>query len=68
MPYSRVLAFTDRGREILKQIRTIGSFPNIGEKQEHPFQAVEDRCDALYGLFAADVPESPDPRYRVSKA
>ena len=67
-PYARVLAFNDRGREILKKARTVGDFPNIGEKQEHPFQAIEDRCDALYGLFAADAPEPPEPRYRIHKA
>ena len=64
-PYARVLAFNDRGREILKKARSLGDFPNIGEKQGHPFQLIEDRCDTLYGLFAADAPESPEPRYRV---
>ena len=67
-PYARVLAFNDRGREILKTARTGGNFPNIGEKQDHPFQTIEDRCDALYGLFAVDTPESPIPKYRVFKA
>ena len=64
-PYARVLAFNDRGREILKQARETGSFPNTGEKQDHPFQFIEDRCDALYGLFAAERIESPTPKYRV---
>ena len=67
-PYARVLAFNDRGREILKKARSLGDFPNIGEKQGHPFQLIEDRCDTLYGLFATDSPESPEPRYRISKA
>lgn len=64
-PYARVLAFSDRGREILKKARFAGDFPNIGENRDHPFQIIEDRCDTLYGLFAADSPESPEPRYRV---
>ena len=64
-PYTRVLGFTDRGREILKAAREQGLLPNIGEKQDHPFQTIEDRCDALYGLFDTDTPEAPDPRYRV---
>ena len=64
-PYARVLAFNDRGREILKKARENGHFPNIGEKVDHPYQMIEDRCDALYGLFAADAPESPTPKYRV---
>ena len=64
-PYARVLAFNDRGREILKKARETGNFPNIGEKQDHPYQAIEDRCDALYGLFAAENVESPTPKHRV---
>jgi len=59
-PYARVLAFNDKGREILKLARQSGNFPNIGEKVDHPYQAVEDRCGALYGLFSTDGPESPD--------
>ena len=64
-PYARVLAFNDRGREILKQARQTFDLPNIGEKQGHMYQLIEDRCDALYGLFAADLIESPTPKYRV---
>ena len=56
-PYARVLAFNDRGREILRSARKSGNFVNIGEKMDHPFQTIEDRCDALYGLFAVDGPE-----------
>ena len=64
-PYARVLAFNDRGREILKKARETGSFPNIGEKVDHPYQTIEDRCDTLYGLFATGTPEVPNPKYRV---
>lgn len=67
-PYTRVLGFTDRGREILKAAREQGLLPNIGEKQDHPFQTIEDRCDALYGLFDTDTPEAPEPKYRIFKA
>lgn len=56
-PYVRVLAFNDRGREILKEARKRGSFPNIGEPQDHPYQHFENRCGDLYGLFAMDAPE-----------
>ena len=59
-PYTRVLALNDRGREILKTARKTGLFPNIGEKMDHPYQALETRCGRLYGLFAADTPEPPD--------
>lgn len=52
-PYVRVLALNDTGREILLKARESGYFPNIGEKMEHPFQQIENRCDDLYGLFSA---------------
>ena len=64
-PYARVLAFNDRGREILKTARQTFDLPNIGEKQGHMYQLIEDRCDALYGLFATDQIESPTPKHRV---
>ena len=65
-PYARVLAFNDRGRELLKIARESGWYPNIGEKTDHPYQAIEDRIDALYGLFAQNAPEIPDRKDRVS--
>ena len=52
VPYARVLAFNDRGREILKQARQFGTYPNIGEKLEHPYETLENRADDLYGLFS----------------
>jgi len=58
-PYTRVLALNNRGREILKQARQTGNFPNIGQRIDHPYQALEDRCGDLYGLFA-QTPEPPD--------
>ena len=64
-PYARVLALNDKGREVLKQARNTGNFPNIGEKLAHPYQQIEDRCDTLYGLFAADTPEIPDLKCRI---
>ena len=57
-PYARVLGFNDRGREILKQARQFGSYPNIGQKLEHPYEVLENQADDLYGLFA-DTPEAP---------
>ena len=58
-PYTRVLALNDRGREILKRARETGAFPNAGQKMDDPYQALENRCGSLYGLFA-DTPEDPD--------
>ena len=51
-PYVRVLAFNDRGREILNKARQTGRFINIGEKQDDPYQDLENLCSDLYGLFA----------------
>lgn len=66
-PYARVLALNDKGREILKTARETGWYPNIGEKVEHPYQIIENRCGSLYGLFCADTPEVPtaESNYRV---
>lgn len=55
-PYARVLAFNDKGREALNTAKKSTLFPNIGEKTGHPYEAIESRCDALYGLFALDEP------------
>ena len=58
-PYVRVLAFNQRGREILKKARTHGQFLNAGEKTGDPWETLEHRCGDLYGLFAAQTPEPP---------
>ncbi len=63
-PYARVLGLNERGRTILRKARESLWLPNIGERVDDPYQTLEDRCDALYGLFAA-APESPAPKYRV---
>lgn len=65
-PYVRVLGLNDKGRNILKNARRTGSFLNIGETRVDPYQAVEDRCGSLYGLFAEKA-EEPDAEseYRV---
>ena len=65
-PYARVLAFNDAGRELLKTARQHGLYPNIGEEIDHPYQALENRADALYGLFAHGTPEPPKRKDRVS--
>ena len=51
-PYVRVLAFNDKGREILKTARETGNFPNAGETIDHPYQELEIRAGRLYSLFA----------------
>lgn len=57
-PYTRVLALNDTGREVLKKARQAGHFPNIGERIDHPYQALECRADDLYAL-CAPPPEKP---------
>ena len=57
-PYVRVLAFNDKGRQILKSARETGLFPNAGESVDDPYQDLEYRAGKLYGLFAAKE-ESP---------
>lgn len=66
-PYARVLAFNDRGRELLNTARGHADFPNTGALQPHPYQAIESRVDDLYGLFATASPEPAgvDRRRRV---
>lgn len=59
-PYVRVLAFNDRGREILKKAKQTGVFLNAGEKSDHPYEDLEIRADALYALFSRNNYESPD--------
>ena len=66
VPYVRVLALNDRGREILKQFRVVGHFPNIGENQDNPYQVLENRWSDLYGLFArAPEPPGAEQQYRI---
>jgi len=60
IPYTRVLAFNDRGREILKGGKKDNSFVNTGERVDHPHWLLEQRCGSLYGLFCVDAPEAPN--------
>ena len=66
IPYCRVLAFNDKGRAILKAAKDSGFFVNIGTDCRHPYQQLEQKVTALYGLFASE-PEPPDreKNYRV---
>ena len=59
IPYTRVLAFTTRGRSILKEAKKSGIYLNAGEEFEHPYWDLEKRCGDLYGLFAIDRMEAP---------
>ena len=58
VPYTRALACNETGRKILKLARQTGSFPNIGEPLNCPYEELEHRCDDLYALFSRE-PEAP---------
>ena len=59
VPYTRVLAFTDKGREILKRGKKNGTYLNAGEAADHPYWELERRCGDLYGLFCTEGIEAP---------
>lgn len=59
VPYTRVLAFSDNGRTVLKQAKKRGLFLNAGESIDHPHWELEKRCGDLYGLFCTEGPEAP---------
>ncbi len=60
VPYTRVLAFNDRGREILKTAKKEGCYLNAGESSPEDYWILEQRCGSLYGLFATDTPGTPE--------
>lgn len=66
-PYCRVLAFTAPGRRVLKQARQVTPIYNLGQRVDDPYQALEQRWEDLYGLFALEAPEAPgrERRHRV---
>lgn len=59
VPYARVLAFSSRGRAILKEAKKSAPYLNAGESFEHPYWYLENRCGDLYGLFCTDGVEPP---------
>lgn len=59
VPYTRVLAFNDRGRNILNGVKKEGTFVNAGEAVKDPYWTLEQRCDSLYGLFSTGEIEAP---------
>jgi len=58
-PYTRVLAFRERGRAILKDARIGGTFLNAGQRTEGPWWELEKRCGDLYGLFRTEGTDPP---------
>ena len=58
-PYTRVLAFNDRGRAVLKEARRTGCFLNAGERHDSDYCRREYRIGNLHGLFVPGLPEAP---------
>ena len=58
-PYTRVLAFNDTGRTVLKEAKKTGLFLNAGERHNSGYCRREFQIGDLYGLFATDAPEAP---------
>ena len=59
VPYTRVLAFSQKGRAVLKAAKKQSLYLNPGEAFPHPYWELEKRCGDLYGLFCTDGPEPP---------
>ena len=58
-PYTRILAFNDRGRSVLKQAKQLTACINAGEIPDSPYWELEKRCADLYGLFCIGDIEAP---------
>lgn len=59
IPYTRVLAFSGRGRTLLNTAKKNGAYLNAGEAFDHPYWLLEKRCGDLYGLFCTEGIEPP---------
>lgn len=59
VPYTRVLAFNNTGRCLLKEAKKAHFFVNAGEAVDHPHWELEKRCGDLYSLFRVDGIDPP---------
>lgn len=59
IPYSRILGFSDRGRQLLNTAKKNRVFRNPGQADSRPYWELEKRCGDLYGLFCTASPEPP---------
>ena len=59
IPYTRILGFSDRGRQLLNAAKKSRTLLNPGEAFPHPYWELEKRCGDLYGLFCTTAPEAP---------
>ena len=63
-PYTRVLAFNDRGRAVLKDAKMTGLFLNAGERHDSDYCRREFMMGDLYALFTETAPEAPGAEIR----
>jgi hypothetical protein len=65
-PYCRVLAFTQRGQQVLHLAKDRTPIYNVGQRVDSPQWVIEQRCNDLYGLFAQALePAGMEPKRRV---
>ena len=63
-PYTRILAFNDTGRAVLRAAQKTGCFINAGTSHESSYYALECRAEDLYGLFCSSGIEPPGAQAR----
>ena len=69
-PYVRVLAFDETGQAVLRQAKKAGALTLVNAGEQPPdsdkaYFALEQRCAALYGLFAAQPELLPEQAARI---
>lgn len=58
-PYARILAFNDRGRSLLREMKSRFPLVNAGQQPDHTeYYTLETRAADLYSLFSVSVPRS----------
>lgn len=56
-PYARILGFSQRGRQVLRQAKEATPLYNVGQRIDDPFQVLENRCGDVYALFREGTPD-----------
>lgn len=54
VPYCRILGFTDKGRQLLRNAKEMDFLRNIGEKTNHPYEQSESKWETLYPFFCTE--------------
>ena len=64
-PYTRILGFSEAGRQVLRQAKESAILYNVGTRTGEPFEAVEDRVSDLYSLFREGAPDAAGQERRL---